>query len=50
MLNDNPEPDLLAFIHEPADGLISMTLPIKRGTELAPKITYVITAYRTAPD
>ncbi|MDR5752482.1 MULTISPECIES: class I SAM-dependent methyltransferase [unclassified Caballeronia] len=38
VLNDNAEPDFLAFIRDPANGFISTTLPIKRGTELALKI------------
>ena len=38
ILNDNAEPDFLDFIRDPANGFISMTLPIKRGTELALKI------------
>jgi predicted O-methyltransferase YrrM len=38
VLNDNAEPDFLEFIRDPANGFISMTLPIKRGTELALKI------------
>jgi predicted O-methyltransferase YrrM len=39
VLNDNAEPDFLAFIRDPRNGFISMTLPIKRGTELALKVT-----------
>lgn len=38
VLNDNAEPDFLEYIRDPANGFISMTLPIKRGTELALKI------------
>lgn len=38
VLNDNAEPDFLEFIRDPANGFISLTLPIKRGTELALKI------------
>jgi predicted O-methyltransferase YrrM len=38
ILNDNAEPDFLDFIRDPANGFISMTLPIKRGTELALKV------------
>jgi predicted O-methyltransferase YrrM len=38
ILNDNAEPDFLDFIRDPKNGFISMTLPIKRGTELALKI------------
>lgn len=39
VLNDNAEPDFLEFIRDPANGFISVTLPIKRGTELALKIS-----------
>lgn len=38
VLNDNAEPDFLEFIRNPANGFISVTLPIKRGTELAVKV------------
>jgi predicted O-methyltransferase YrrM len=38
VLNDNAEPDFLEYIRDPANGFISMTLPIKRGTELALKV------------
>ncbi|MDO6406561.1 hypothetical protein [Pantoea phytobeneficialis] len=38
VLNDNAEPDFLAFIRNPDNGFISVTLPIKRGTELAVKV------------
>jgi predicted O-methyltransferase YrrM len=38
VLNDNAEPDFLEYIRDPANGFISTTLPIKRGTELALKI------------
>lgn len=38
VLNDNAEPDFLDFIRDPANGFLSITLPIKRGTELALKI------------
>ncbi|MEW5288821.1 class I SAM-dependent methyltransferase [Erwinia papayae] len=39
VLNDNAEPDFLEFIRNPVNGFISVTLPIKRGTELALKIS-----------
>ncbi|MFH8135738.1 O-methyltransferase [Pantoea osteomyelitidis] len=39
VLNDNAEPDFLDYIRDPANGFISVTLPIKRGTELAVKIS-----------
>ncbi len=38
LMNDNAEPDFLAFIRDPANGFLSMTLPLKGGTELAVKI------------
>lgn len=38
VLNDNAEPDFLDYIRDPANGFISVTLPIKRGTELAVKV------------
>lgn len=38
ILNDNAEPDFLDYIRDPANGFISITLPIKRGTELALKL------------
>lgn len=38
VLNDNAEPDFLEWIRDPENGFISVTLPIKRGTELAVKI------------
>ncbi len=39
VLNDNAEPDFLEYIRDPANGFISLTLPIKRGTELALKVS-----------
>lgn len=38
ILNDNAEPDFLDFIRDPKSGFISITLPIKGGTELALKV------------
>lgn len=38
VLNDNAEPDFLDYIRDPRNGFISITLPIKRGTELALKV------------
>jgi predicted O-methyltransferase YrrM len=38
ILNDNAEPDFLDFIRDPKNGFISLTLPIKRGTELALRV------------
>ncbi|WP_240782267.1 O-methyltransferase [Escherichia sp. E2586] len=39
ILNDNAEPDFLSYVRDPQNGFISITLPIKRGTELALKIS-----------
>ncbi len=39
VLNDNAGPGFIAYIRDPRNGFISTTLPIKRGTELALKIT-----------
>lgn len=36
-LNDNAEPDYLAFVRDPANGFRSMTLPLKGGTEVSVK-------------
>jgi predicted O-methyltransferase YrrM len=38
VMNDNAEPDFLDFIRDPANGFISVTLPIKNGTELSVKV------------
>jgi hypothetical protein len=38
VLNDNAEPDFLDFIRDPASGFLSITLPLKGGTELALKV------------
>jgi predicted O-methyltransferase YrrM/DNA-binding PadR family transcriptional regulator len=38
VMNDNAEPDYLAYVRDPANGLLSMTLPIKGGTELSLKL------------
>jgi len=35
VMNDNAEPDFLDFIRDPTNGFISITLPLKGGTELA---------------
>ncbi|MFZ0497799.1 MAG: class I SAM-dependent methyltransferase [Steroidobacteraceae bacterium] len=37
VLNDNAEPDYLAFVRDPSNGFRSMTLPLKGGTELSVK-------------
>ena len=38
VLNDNAEPDFLDFIRDPTNGFLSITLPIKGGTELSVKV------------
>jgi predicted O-methyltransferase YrrM len=38
VMNDNAEPDFLEFIRDPANGFLSVTLPIKNGTELSVKV------------
>jgi predicted O-methyltransferase YrrM len=38
VMNDNAEPDYLAYIRNPANGFRSMTLPIKGATELSVKV------------
>ena len=38
VLNDNAEPDYLAYVRDPANGFISITLPLKGGTELSLKL------------
>ena len=38
VMNDNGEPDFLEFIRDPANGFLSVTLPLKGGTELSVKI------------
>ncbi len=38
VMNDNAEPDFLEFIRDPARGFLSITLPLKGGTELSVKI------------
>jgi hypothetical protein len=37
-MNDNAEPDFLEFIRDPRNGFISITLPLKKGTELSVKV------------
>jgi predicted O-methyltransferase YrrM len=39
VMNDNAEPDYLAFVRDPANGFRSTTLPIKGGTELSVKVS-----------
>lgn len=38
VLNDNAEPDFLDFVRAPGNGFLSVTLPIKNGTELSVKV------------
>jgi predicted O-methyltransferase YrrM len=38
VMNDNAEPDFLEFIRDPANGFLSITLPLKNGTELSVKV------------
>lgn len=38
VLNDNAEPDFLEFVDDPANGFISLNLPLKNGTELCVKV------------
>ena len=38
VMNDNAEPDYLDFIRDPANGFVSMTLPLKGGTEFSLKL------------
>jgi predicted O-methyltransferase YrrM len=38
VVNDNAEPDFLDFIRDPANGFLSITLPIHHGTELSVKV------------
>ena len=39
LMNDNGEPDFLEFIRDPANGFISINLPLKGGTELSVKVS-----------
>jgi predicted O-methyltransferase YrrM len=38
VMNDNAEPDFLDYIRDPNNGFLSVTLPIKAGTELSVKV------------
>ena len=38
VMNDNAEPDFLEFIRNPTNGFLSVTLPLKSGTELCVKV------------
>ncbi len=37
-MNDNAEADFLAFVRDPDNGFVSITLPLKGGTELSLKV------------
>ncbi|MDA9443957.1 methyltransferase [Bradyrhizobium sp. CCBAU 51745] len=39
VMNDNAEPDYLDYIRDPNNGFVSMTLPLKGGTELSLKVS-----------
>ena len=38
VMNDNAEPDFLDYIRDPTNGFLSISLPLKGGTELAVKV------------
>jgi predicted O-methyltransferase YrrM len=38
VMNDNAEPDFLEFIRDPGNGFLSITLPLKGGTELSVRV------------
>jgi predicted O-methyltransferase YrrM len=38
VMNDNAEPDYLAFVRDPANGFLSVSLPLKGATELSVKV------------
>jgi len=39
VMNDNAEPDFLEFVRDPANGFISVRLPLQRATELCVKVS-----------
>jgi hypothetical protein len=39
VINDNAEPDYLDYIRSAENGFLSLTLPIKRGTEVSVKVS-----------
>ena len=39
VMNDNAEPDFLQFVRDPANGFISVSLPLKSSTELCVKVS-----------
>ncbi|MGB6385333.1 MAG: class I SAM-dependent methyltransferase [Terriglobales bacterium] len=38
VMNDNAEPDFLDFVRDPGNGFLSVTLPLKNGTELSVRV------------
>jgi predicted O-methyltransferase YrrM len=38
VMNDNAEPDFLDYVRDPKNGFVSITLPLKGGTELSLKV------------
>jgi predicted O-methyltransferase YrrM len=38
VMNDNGEEDYLSYVRDPANGFLSMSLPLKNGTELSVKV------------
>ena len=38
VMNDNAEPDFLEYVRDPRNGFLSITLPLKGGTELCLKV------------
>ena len=38
VMNDNAEPDFLEYVRHPGNGFLSITLPLKGGTELCLKV------------
>ncbi|MEU7141558.1 class I SAM-dependent methyltransferase [Nocardia sp. NPDC046473] len=38
VMNDNAEPDFLAYVRDPANGFLAVTLPLHGGTELCVKV------------
>src|SRR5271156_5325759 len=39
VMNDNAEPDFLQFVRDPANGFLSVSLPLQRATELCVKVS-----------
>jgi hypothetical protein len=38
-MNDNGEEDYLAYVRDPANGFLTLSLPLKGGTELSVRLT-----------